>query len=265
MRFLPQSILVAVVLAASAGLSQTATPSITPIQPMTVDAHPSFAVATIKPHDPDSQHQGIEADGDRFRLFDQPVSSMIAYAYSINRLQIVDAPAWLTEVHYDIDGRADIEGEPNLRQQQEMLQKLLADRFQLQFHKSTREMDVYALRIAKGGPKLAPATDPKAKFEEHANGRGLETTRTYTNASMTNFVLVEQFFYSTRPLVDQTGLTGRYDFKLNYTYDEMHNTDQDAPPGMFTAIQEQLGLRLEPIKAPIDVFVIDHVEKPSAN
>jgi uncharacterized protein (TIGR03435 family) len=232
---------------------------------MAADARPSFAVATIKPHDPDSPRQGFEVNGDRFSILDVSVVTMMTYAYSINRHQVGDGPNWLGETRYDIVGRADIEGEPNLRQQQEMLQKLLADRFALRFHKEEREMDVYALRIAKGGPKLTPAADPKAKFDEHANGRGLETTRTYTSASLSDFVLVEQFFYTSRPLVDQTGLMGRYDFKLNYTYDEVHNTDPNAPPGLFTAIQEELGLKLESTKAPVEVFVVDHVENASAN
>lgn len=257
---LRKSAIAAITLVASCALAQTPTP----VKPMAADAHPSFAVATIKPHDPDSPRQGFEISGDRFGLIDQSVSTLMTYAYSINRHQI-DGPAWLGEERYDILGRADIEGEPNLRQQQEMVQKLVAERFQLRFHVKKREMSVYALRIAKGGPKLARAADSDAKFDEHSDGHGLETTRTYTSASLANFVLVEQFFYSSRPLVDQTGLTGQYDFKLHYSYDEVHNTDPDAPPGMFTAIQEQLGLKIEPAKAPVDVYVIDHVEQPSAN
>ena len=81
---------------------------------------------------------------------------------------------------------------------------------------------------------------------------------------MADFILGMQFFFD-RPLVDQTGIPGRHDFTLRYTYDEAHATDPNAPPGLFTAIQEQLGLKLNAVKAPIDVFVIDHIERPSAN
>jgi len=77
-------------------------------------------------------------------------------------------------------------------------------------------------------------------------------------------IMGEQFFVD-RPLVDQTGLTGRYDFSIRYTYDEVHATDPNAPPGLFTAVQEQLGLKFEPVKAATDVFVIDHIERPSPN
>ena len=81
---------------------------------------------------------------------------------------------------------------------------------------------------------------------------------------MADFILGMQFFFD-RPLVDQTGISGRHDFTLRYTYDEAHATDPNAPPGLFTAIQEQLGLKLDAVKAPIDVFAIDRVEQPSAN
>ena len=86
-----------------------------------------------------------------------------------------------------------------------------------------------------------------------------------TSHADADFVLDMQFFLDDRPLVDQTGLTGRYDITLRYTHDEANATDPDAPPGLFTAIQEQLGLKLDAVKAPTDVFVIDHVEQPSPN
>jgi uncharacterized protein (TIGR03435 family) len=94
-----------------------------------------------------------------------------------------------------------------------------------------------------------------------ANGRDVENLK---NASMPDLAEILQFRVS-RPVVDQTGLKGRYDFKLQWTIDEARSTDADAPPGLFTAIQEQIGLKLEAVKAPADVLVIDHVERPSAN
>ena len=165
---------------------------------------------------------------------------------------------------FDIDGKSDTEGEPNLAQQREIIQRLLADRFGLRFHRETRALPVYALRLAKGGPKLAPAADPGAKSLEQSSGHDSERTLAYTSATIPYFILVEQFWCD-RPLVDQTGLTGRYDFKLHYTSDEVHSTDPDAPPGLFTAVQEQLGLKFEPAKAPVEVLVIDHIEQPSEN
>ena len=231
---------------------------------MAASAHPSFAVATIKPHDPNFQRQGFDATGDRFTIRNESIANLLCFAYSVHPRQIVDAPDSLFHDRWDIEGKTDTPGEPSLRQQQEMVQKLLADRFQLKFHHDRRELSVYAIRIAKGGPKLKPAANPAAEPDQQGNGHGTEQTITYTSADMANFILGEQFFLD-RPIVDQTGLTGRYDFSIRYTYDEAGTSDPNAPPGIFTAVQEQLGLKFEPVKAPVDVFVIDHVERPSAN
>ena len=234
-------------------------------KPMAADAHPSFEVATIKPHDPASHHSGWEVAGNRVGMFDYSVAQLIAFSYSINRRQIVNGPGWIGDDRYDVDGKSDAQIEPNLTQQREMIQKLLADRFNLRFHREKRELPVYAIRIARGGPKLVAARDPSASPQEHSEGHGFETTQTYTSADLAYFILVRQLF-ADRPLVDQTGLTGRYDFKLNYSYNETDSTPApNAPPGLFTAIQEQLGLKLQPTKALVDVFVIDHVDPPSPN
>lgn len=194
----------------------------------------------------------------------ESVASLMQVAYSIHRRQIADAPDWLFLELYDIEGKWDIPGVPNDRQVLTMLQKLLADRFGLRFHREERELPAYAIRIAKGGPKLKAAAHPEAGADEQGNGEATEQTLTYTSASMTDFIRNEQF-YIDRPLVDQTGLTGRYDFTLHYTPDEAKTADVNAPPGIFTAIQEQLGLKLQPVKAMVDVLVIDRVEKPSEN
>ena len=232
--------------------------------PMAANAHPSFAVATIKPHDPDSHHQGFNAVGDRFTILNQGIVGIMMFAYSLNPHQIVGLPEWAGSAHYDIEGTVDTPGEPDLHQQQEMLQKILAERFQLKFHKEKRDLPAYAIQVAKGGPKLSAAADPDAQPDQEGEGHGTEMTQVYTSASMADFLMGMQFFLD-RPIVDQTGLTGRYDFKFRYTYNVEKATDPDAPPGLFTAVQEQIGLKFEPVKAPVDVYVIDQVEKPSAN
>ena len=252
--------IVAATLTACCVLAQTPTP----VKPMAADAHPSFAVATIKPHDPASHNMGFDATGDRFTIRNQSVTSLMTFAYSAHPRQIVGAPDWALHDRYDIEGTTDTLGEPSLRQQQEMVQKLLADRFQLKFHRDQRELSVYAIQIAKGGPKLKPAANPDAEPDQEGDGHGTEQTVTYTSASMKDFAFGELFFFD-RPVVDQTGLPGKYDFSIRYTWDEAKSTDPNAPPGLFTAVQEQLGLKFEPTKASVDVFVIDRVEPPSAN
>lgn len=236
----------------------------TPVKPMAKDAHPSFAVATIKLHDPDSNRGGFNAVGDRYMIGGRTVVSLMMYAYSIGQHQIVGAPAWAGTERFDIEGKTDTPGEPSVHQQQEMLQKLLADRFGLRFHRETRELPVYAIQIAKGGPKLKPAAHPDAEPDQDASSHGSEVTVTITSATMADFIMGMQFFLD-RPLVDRTGIAGRHDFTLRYTYDEAHATDPNGPPGVFTAIKDQLGLRLDAVKAPISVYAIDHVEQPSAN
>ena len=253
----------AITLAAPCALAQ-APQTATPVKPMAADAHPSFAVATIKPHDPASNRQGFDAEGDRYTIHGQTIVSLMMFAYSIDKHQVVDAPDWASRDRFDIEGTTDTPGQPNLRQQQEMLQKLLADRFGLKFHRDKRELPVYAIQIAKGGPKLKPPANPDAEADQDASNHGTEVTVTITTGTMADFILGMQFFFD-RPLVDQTGIPGRHDFTLRYTYDEAHATDPNAPPGLFTAIQEQLGLKLDAVKASIDVFAIDRVEQPSAN
>jgi uncharacterized protein (TIGR03435 family) len=232
---------------------------------MATDAHPSFEVATIKPSDPNSNRQGFDAMGDRYTIHGQTVVSLMMFAYSIDKHQVVDAPDWARTDRWDIEGTTDTPGEPNLHQQQEMLQKLLADRFGLKYHHEKRELPVYLIQVTKGGPKLTPAAHPELEADQNASTHGsTEITVTITSATMADFILGMQFVFE-RPLIDQTGITGKHDFTLHYTYDEAHATDPNAPPGLFTAIQEQLGLKLDAVKASIDVFVIDHVERPSAN
>jgi uncharacterized protein (TIGR03435 family) len=235
-----------------------------PIVPMAADAHPSFAVAAIRPHDPASSRQGFNAVGDRFTIRNQTVTSLMMFAWGFDKHQIVDMPAWAEKSAFDIEGTTDTAGEPNLKQQQEMIRKLLADRFQLKLHREKRDLPVYAIRVAKGGPRMKPPADPAAQPNQTASSHGTEVTVSVTSASMADFIMGMQFFLD-RPLVDQTGIAGRYDFSLRYTYDEVHSTDQDAPPGKFTAIQEQLGLKLDPVNAPVDVLAVEHVEMPSEN
>jgi uncharacterized protein (TIGR03435 family) len=164
-----------------------------------------------------------------------------------------------------------------MSQMQKMFRKLLADRFNLTVHSEKRDLSVYALSLAKGGPKID-------KSQGDQNGRGSTRithltpeliTLKATNASIEDFMREMQMLLD-KPMVDQTGLAGRFDFTLQWAPDESQlsavgvhaapSTDSpNAQPGLFTAIQEQLGLRLEAVKAPAAVVVIDKIEEPTAN
>jgi uncharacterized protein (TIGR03435 family) len=154
-----------------------------------------------------------------------------------------------------------------------MIQKLLATRFKLAFHHEQRELAVYAIVIGKDGPRLT-TTDRKPSDSTNFSYTN-RVVLTVRNATMADFADGMQASFMDRPVVDQTGLADRYDFLLKWTPDESRSglgeklpptaDDPNAPPGLYTAIQEQLGLKLVSTKAPVDVLVIDHIEMPSEN
>jgi uncharacterized protein (TIGR03435 family) len=259
--------LIALVLSCATGrvFAQTAPEAAKPSKMMAADAHPSFEVAAIKPSNPNDTGDGFHLDGRQIYIENQTLEKLLLFAYGVHPKQVVDGPEWLATERYDIKGVPDAPGQPSLKQMQEMVQKLLADRFALKFHREQRELSVYAITVAKGEPKLTKnTTNPDGQMDENGSGSGTSTSLKFTNTSMSEFGMVMQFM-GDRPMVDRTGLAGRYDFVLRYTYDETKVTDPNAPPGLFTAIQEQLGLKLDAVKAPAEVLVVDKVERPSAN
>jgi uncharacterized protein (TIGR03435 family) len=249
-----------------------------PIRPMAADANPGFEVVTIKLSQPGRPGKRLGFNGTHFRAINLNVNDLIAIAYGMHTKQITGAPDWFNTDLYDIDGVPDVPGRPSMDQIGDMLQKLLADRFQLKFHHETKELSVYVIKVASGGEKMtntsaAPTDPPGFGFR----GLGDLVVR---NLTMADFAKGLQTTVTDRPVVDQTGLTGRYDFTLKWTPDESQfaqfrgavpqpapsaGDNPNAPPSLYTAVQEQLGLRIEATKAPDDAMVIDHVEKPSPN
>lgn len=244
------------------------------LKPMAADADPVFEVATIKPSRPDAQGRGIGIRGRELSTANTPLSFLIAFAYGVHAHQIIGAPAWADDDRYDILAKPEGEGQPSEKQWKTMLQKMLADRFKLTFHHEKRELSVYAITAGKTGPKLT-------KSEGNAEGLpGLGFSRpgvmNATNANMSDLAALFQTAVLDRPVVDQTGISGRFDFQLKWTPDETQFTGMgikvpppsdspDAPPDLFTALQEQLGLKMTATKAAVDVLVIDRAEKPSEN
>jgi uncharacterized protein (TIGR03435 family) len=246
-----------------------------PPKPMAADANPSFEVATIKPSNPDAPGKAFRVSGRQFSTLNTTLSDMLTFAYDLHAKQIEGGPDWLNKDKYDVTAKPDGEGQPNSKQWKVMLQKLLADRFQLKFHREKKELPVYAIVIAKSGSKLTKSEgDPNGLPGLFFRGLGDLPAR---NANMTDFAGLLQAAVLDRPVVDQTGLSGRFDFELKWTPDESQFTslgphvpapaadNPNAPPDLFTAMQEQLGLKLESTKAPVDVLAIDGVQKPSAN
>ena len=248
-----------------------------PVPPMAANADPSLEVATIEPSDPNRQGKGFTLRGTHIMTLNTNLNDLIALAYGLHAKQIVGAPDWAFSSLYDIDGVPDAPGRPSVKQMGIMMQKLLADRFQLKFHHEQRELSVYAVSVAGGGPKMSKSdggpNDLPAFF---FRGFGDLVAR---NLDMTEFATWMQSSVMDKPVIDRTGLKDKYNFELKWTPDDSQfaqfrgavaaqpppNTDPNAPPSLYTAITEQLGLKLESTKAPDDVIVIDHVEKPSAN
>jgi uncharacterized protein (TIGR03435 family) len=226
----------------------------------------TIEVAVVRPHPAAVMHNNFSFQKNRFELEDQPLLKLIAFAYSLNSRQIVGAPEWLEAKHWDMSGTTNLTVDATLPQEQQLVRQLLKERFGLQFHREKREMPAYALQVMNGQPKLTAAADPSLQPLEWTQGSMTTRTENYKSSTMTDFILIKQLFMD-RPVVDQTGLTGRYDFKLTYTLADAPaaDTDADAPPTQFTAIKEQLGLKYEPVKAPVDAFVIDSIAPPTAN
>jgi uncharacterized protein (TIGR03435 family) len=233
---------------------------------MAKDADPDWEVVTVRPTDPAVTNASVRMNGRQMVMENRTVETMLLIGYGVHKKQIMNAPDWIRTDRWDIRGVPDVPGQPNIRQMQALTRKLLVERFGLTTHTGKRQMEVYALRVAKGGEKMTPsAGDPNGLPDENDRDNGGVRTMRVANASMGEFALIMKFFMD-RPMVEQTGLSGRYDFRLQWTFDDSNAlTDGSAPPGLFTAIQEQIGLRLEPVKAETDVLVVDKVERPGAN
>jgi uncharacterized protein (TIGR03435 family) len=242
-----------------------------PPKPMSADATPKFEVATIKPSESRNTSLQLSPSG-LFATAGTSLSILIKFAYDLHRNQIVGGPSWLETERYDVTGKPDKPGRPNLAQLKAMIQTLLEDRFQLTVRRDKRELPVYAITVAKSGAKLVRNdSDPNGLW----GGAGIgPRSLSLNNITMAEFATVLQSAGSIldRPAVDQTGLgSARYDVTLKWTPDAPQPGDEpradngDAPPDLFTAFQQQLGLKLESAKAPVDVLVIDHAEKPSGN
>ena len=245
-----------------------------PPKPMAADADPSLEVATIKPSQPDRPGRAFLWRGNRFMTINTTLMALIGFAYDVQEKQVLGGQDWMNSEKFDIEGKPDIPGTPSREQLRTMLKKLLADRFQLKFHNEKRELPAYVLTVGKTEPKMTKDdTDPNGLPGLFFRQLGDLNVR---NATMGDFAHLMQSAVLDRPVVDQTGLAGKWDFELKWTPDDSQFSGMgmrppppsdaaDAPPPLYTAIQEQLGLKLESGKAQVDVMVIDHVEHPSPN
>jgi uncharacterized protein (TIGR03435 family) len=187
------------------------------------------------------------------------LKKLITYAYDLQDYQITGDAGWMESERYDILAKGE-PGPDSARLIRQRVQTLLADRFQLAFHRTTKELPTFDLTVAKKGPKLKETT--ATQMELVTNGHHL----TCQKVSMAQFAKVFLQGQLHRSVVDRTELKGEYDFTMDWAPDE---AGAEAPagdgPSFFTALQEQLGLRVEPGKGPVEILVIDRAERPSEN
>jgi uncharacterized protein (TIGR03435 family) len=239
--------------------------------------HPTFNafdVATIRPADTDTKGRYLILQGThRFVGKYYTLKLLIAAAYDLNPREISGGPGWAESDHFDILAVTPGEVRPTHDEQMRMLRNLLSDRFKLSFHREQKVFSIYQLELAGSGPKLKPSTappdDPPALISTVYPQRIVLPAR---NATMSDLTSLLQRAVLDRPVVNKTGLSGRYDFDLTWAPDETQFGGEvpvapsDAPsPPLFTAMQEQLGLRLEATRGPVDALVIDTAERPTAN
>jgi uncharacterized protein (TIGR03435 family) len=235
-----------------------------------------FEVATIKPTTLDWPGGGRfmrMQTAHQFVARNYTLRVILAAAFNLTPRAVSGGPSWVDSDRYDVVAKAPGEVRPTSYEQMAMLRKLLTDRFKLTFHREKKEFTIYALTIASKGSKLtaskpdpSPEGAPPLVFALSPMGARLAAR----DASMGEFTWVMQRSALDRPVVDQTGLSGRYDFDLEWSPDETQFDGNVPPrnpdePDLFTAMQQQLGLRLEAMKGPIDALVIDQVQKPSEN
>ncbi|HMD50934.1 MAG TPA: TIGR03435 family protein [Bryobacteraceae bacterium] len=275
------SAVLAVGIFASAALAQT-------------DA-PAFEVATIKPSDPNARGVFVRSNpGGRFDVNNMTLKEMIVFAWRVQPYQVTGGPPWLDSAHFDVSAKAERSFQPG--ELVVAFQSLLADRFQLTNHKETKDLPIYALVLARKDGKLGPQlieskegsctpydpqkppapAEPGKPPDLRCGGMRMSPRELYASSIPISELVPSLARFLGRTVVDKTGLTGKYDVTLHWSPDDMQlaQLPPDAPkpapsdssgPSIFTAVQEQLGLKLESQKGPVEMMVIDRAEKPSEN
>jgi uncharacterized protein (TIGR03435 family) len=214
-----------------------------------------FEVASIHPSNPNELHaaSGIKTGKSRLSAHNVTLKRCLMGAYAIGPNQIFGGPPWLDSDRFEIEAKTNRPTDDDAAFMS-MLQTLLADRFKLVLHRETRSIPAYVVKVARGGPKLEPAPDGDSKTD---SGHGRIDAQVITIRRFAE-VLSRQLDL---PVVDQTGLGGAFNLKLEWNPDVNR---PEAGPSLLTAIQ-QLGLHLQSAKAPVEVIVLDRAEKPTAN
>ena len=220
----------------------------------------SFDVTSIKPVTTERNSSSTNIDHGSLTAYNISIRRLIQAAFDVRDYQILDTPGWADEARYDVLAKSESGSGLTEKQTVPMIQTLLSDRFQLRFHKETREISGYALVLASGGPKIplaAPDAAPRTSITNFTSGRVSIEAAKITLPRLTQVLesLLKQ------PVVDRTGLFGSYVVKLEY---DSGLSPDSTVPSLFSAIQE-FGLRLQAGKVPVEMIVVESVSQPSAN
>jgi uncharacterized protein (TIGR03435 family) len=234
------------------------------------DVTPGIEVATIKPSRPDARDGGFMVGSSGvLTAINAPLNGLIAMAYGVDQRQLSAAPSWIELANFDITIKPDREGVPNKDQARLLWRALLADRFALKAHIEKKEQSAYALSVLKSGLKMMKVDPPRG--DHPFFGLGAANLRV-NNATMADLANVLSHVVG-RPVVDQTGIGGRYDCLLQFLPSPAERAQlppneqppEDAPPDVYAALERQCGLHLQSTRALADTVIIDKIEKPSEN
>lgn len=242
-----------------------------PVPSMAPTAVVHVEVATVRPSSSDARGSSYAFRAGQVQAFNFSLRGLVVLAYDVHERQISDLPGWAADARFEINIKPDTPGQPSLAQMKKLFQEVLVDRFQLKFHMEKRQLSVYAITPLTGkAHKLTKSASEGSLSKLLFTNVGLLPA---LNATMAELAQTMQAVVLDRPVIDRTGIAGRWDFTLDWMSDETQfgnlNPRPQQPdtgkPNIFQAFQEQLGLKLESVQAPADVLVVEKVERPSEN
>jgi uncharacterized protein (TIGR03435 family) len=230
---------------------------------------PVYDAVVIKPNSSGSGSSRISSNADLYNATNVSLKALLQDAYNVKADMITGVPKDMESAHFDIQAKViepdlDVLKKLDLDQRRAMRRAILLDRFQLQVHTEVKTLPVYEMSLTKDGPKFKESTSTGNGSSTHTHNIPHGTELNARNVTMASFAGT---LYSEvhRTVLDKTGLAGKYDIDMKWSPDDAATPDPDAGPSVYTALQEQLGLKLQSAKGPVETLVVDHVEMPSAN
>ena len=240
-----------------------------PLPPMAATADPAFEVATIKPSPPAGGGVMFTLRARKFQAKNCSAKELIKIAYNVRGRQVIGGPGWIEDTKFDVEAEPDIPGVPSEEQTRTMVRKLVEERFGLKAHMEQREFQVYAMVVDKNSAKLvksdATANDSMNVYSKQ--GADGDIALQFVNTSMVDFAGLMMNFIQTHQIVDETGLTGMYDFTISFPASALRPPQgpEDVPDPAFVQAIQPLGLKFVLKKQPLKVVLVDHLDSPSAN